>query len=58
MKKKYINPRVEVIACKTKDQLLTVSAWYYGIGYGGVDTEGEQIPASRTLEDFFNNMDI
>lgn len=55
MKKNYIEPKSEVITIEAP-QLLDVSGG--GIGYGGKDTGGTEEPASREIDDVFEDLDI
>ena len=50
MKKKYMTPTVEVVNINAINPLLTISAGDRGLGYGGVDTEGELDPSSREFD--------
>jgi hypothetical protein len=47
MKKKYIAPSIEMEACETDEFLIGVSS-ELGIGYGGVDENGEHEADSRS----------
>ena len=46
MKKKYIAPSIEMEVCETDEFLIGVSS-DQGIGYGGVDTNGEHDAEGR-----------
>ena len=50
-------PTIKVVEIAIKNQLLTISGGTTGIGYGGVDNDGSQVPASRELDEFFSNWD-
>lgn len=52
-----MTPTVVVVEIANKERLLTVSGGSKGIGYGGVDTSGSLDPASRGLDDFFDDFD-
>lgn len=47
MKKKYIQPSLEVLSEDSSVLLSGSVKSDNGIGYGGVDTEGEKDPSSR-----------
>lgn len=55
MKKNYMTPTIMVTEIDMREQLLTISGGDTGLGYGGVDTEGELEPASREFDDLFDN---
>lgn len=55
MKKTYFAPTTEVVNCEVAE-LLTgseVGSEDYGIGYGGIDSEGEHEPSSHFMEDLW-----
>ena len=55
MKKTYFAPTTEVVNCEVAE-LLTgseVGSGDYGIGYGGIDSEGEHEPSSHFMEDLW-----
>jgi hypothetical protein len=54
MKKRYMTPTIEVEDYSLENQLLVVSAPGKGLGYGGVDTEGNLDPASREFDDLWD----
>ena len=49
MKKKYFSPVTEVLEYAA-EELLAISS-NNGVGYGGVDVNGEKDPASRFFDD-------
>lgn len=59
MKKLYTKPSLVVVECKTEAMLAGsgVSS-NNGIGFGGVDTGGSQIPAAREIDDFIEQVQM
>lgn len=58
MKKTYMKPLLEVMECKMEAMLAGsgVSSGN-GIGYGGVDNGGTQIPAAREIDSFLEGFE-
>ena len=59
MKKTYKKPSLVVVECKTEAMLAGsgVSSGN-GIGFGGVDTGGTQIPAAREIDDLIEQVQM
>lgn len=51
-----MTPTIMVTEIDMQEQLMTISGGDTGLGYGGVDTEGDLEPASRT--DLFGDDDV
>lgn len=58
MKKRYMNPAIEVQEMVMEELLQTVSGGDTGIRYGGVDADGTFDPASRLFDDILPNVEM